>query len=117
MVRKKSMSDEPAGAASVTQVAAGRLLVSGVLDFSTVNGLLDELGGLISRHGESIIDLSGVDRANSAGLALIVELKGQAIRGGRSLVFENVPTALSQIAVVCQVDELVLGSTPNPTQS
>jgi len=117
MTEKNPTSANLSGAASVTQVQAGRWLVNGALDFTTVNGLLDELGRLISRSGESIIDLGGVERANSAGLALIVELKGQAIRGGRSLVFENVPTALNQIAAVCQVDELVLESSSKPTHS
>ncbi|MBX2825342.1 MAG: STAS domain-containing protein [Gammaproteobacteria bacterium] len=104
----KSGSSEPR--ATVTRGDDGRLYISGVLDFSTVTDLLDDINRSVSGQGESSVDLAGVEHANSAGLALLAELKATAVRGGRSLVFENVPDSLSQIATVCQVRELLLDS-------
>jgi len=56
---------------------------------------------------ETDIDLSGVTRSNSAGLALLIEWLATARRSGHVVTFHHIPDALRQLAGVCQVDGLI----------
>lgn len=60
-----------------TGAAAG-----GELNFDTVTGWLERADALVSA-GQ--VDLSGVSRADSAGLALLLELKRRSQAAGRAL--------------------------------
>ncbi len=53
------------------------------------------------------IDLKGVTRADSAGLALLVEWLRAAERAGKSISFVNVPVQLSSIARISGLDEIL----------
>jgi len=76
----------------------GAFTISGVLDFSTVEGLLSRSLALFDGAGPVLLDLSGVTRANSGGLALLLEWTDQARRRGRELHITHLPTALVDIA-------------------
>jgi ABC-type transporter Mla MlaB component len=56
----------------------------------------------------AIIDLSGVTSSDSAGLALLIEWLSVAREAGRSLRYENVSAQIKQLAVLSEVDELLL---------
>jgi phospholipid transport system transporter-binding protein len=61
----------------------GLFRVSGELGFGTVLGLLEQSRGLFAQAGESIeIELSAVERVDSAGLALLIEWMREARRRG-----------------------------------
>lgn len=89
----------PVNAADKPRAAAGRRL-DGALSFDTVPGLWREVrvwaddGDAGSEIG---IDLSGVTRADSAGLALLIELQRLARTHGRTLKFQNIPAQLRQL--------------------
>ena len=56
----------------------GRFAVRGDMSFATANSLLRRSDKLFARHQSLAIDLSAVTKADSAGLALIIEWKSQA---------------------------------------
>lgn len=55
----------------------------------------------------AVIDLSGVEQADSSGVALLLEWLGWARALGGSVRFLNAPEGLSTIAALSQVDELL----------
>jgi phospholipid transport system transporter-binding protein len=53
------------------------------------------------------VDLAGVTRADSAGLALLVEWLRESEIAGNSIEFVNVPAQLLSIARVCGLDDIL----------
>jgi phospholipid transport system transporter-binding protein len=53
------------------------------------------------------IDLSGVGLADSAGLALLLELQAMARRQGHRLHIINTPDNLLRLAKLCEADRLM----------
>lgn len=66
----------------------------GELGFTTVSGLLDNADSLISKD---ILDVSGITRCDSAGIALLLELQRRAQRQGRKLKFSGAPEQLTKL--------------------
>jgi phospholipid transport system transporter-binding protein len=93
--------------ASIEPAGNGRLRVSGVLDFGTVAALEARGRALLAAMPDAVIDLSGVERANSAGLVLLLEWLDQARAARRRLRYDGVPEALLEIAGVSNVAELL----------
>ena len=81
--------------------------LAGVIDFSSARAALERVEPLVARGEIRRIDLGGVTRSNSAGLALMIEWLAVARREGRPLEFVAVPDGLRQLAAVCQVDTLI----------
>lgn len=79
--------------------------VSGVLDFESVPGLLRASAPLFRDHPRLLLDLAGVQQADSAALALLVEWRRQA--PGAALRLVNAPAALRSLAQLCEVDRLL----------
>lgn len=75
-----------------------RLAVEGVLDFDSVAPLAAESRRYFAGKGRLEVDLQGVLRANSAGLALLLEWMELAQRRGISLRFRNLPDSLTRLA-------------------
>jgi phospholipid transport system transporter-binding protein len=88
-----------------------RLLLAGVLDFDTVGRLTVE-GGVLLRAAAArgqerlVIDLSAVERANSAGLALLLEWLEMARARGLSLSYAHLPESLDRLAAVSNLGDL-----------
>ena len=53
------------------------------------------------------VDLSGVEAADSAGLAVLLAWAERAHARGQVLTFKGLPTQLSAIARVCEVSSLL----------
>jgi len=84
-----------------------RWYLSGDLDFNSVPGLVGALGD-VAGTGETVeIDLQGVTRADSAGLALLVECLRVAERAQHGVRFVNVPLQLQSIARVSGLDQVL----------
>jgi phospholipid transport system transporter-binding protein len=86
---------------------AGRLALTGALDFSTVDDLLPRGLAMLDGKGPLVLDLAGVTRANSAGLVLLLEWLDQAQRRDCELHFAHLPTALADIARISNCTELL----------
>ena len=73
--------------------------LTGELSFATAVGTLDRLRDAAkSGSGPLELDLSGVTRVDSAGLALLLELSRTARAGGRELKLSGAPEQLRRLA-------------------
>lgn len=87
-------------AATLSDQGDGRFSLDGELSFASVPGLLRQGACLFAGSGTIELDLSGVRRADSAGLALLVEWLSNAKRLGRLLSFRHVPEQILRMAEV-----------------
>lgn len=85
----------------------GRLLLSGELSMSTVPELLKQDCFQPAAEGEIRIDLQAVQRADSAGVALLIEWQRAAHQQQRSISFHGIPAQMLAIAQLSGVDELL----------
>lgn len=90
-----------------TDNSTPRCMIQGVLDFNTAREALDSVTPYIADNTTLDIDLSGITRANSAGLALMIEWLATARRADHVVTFHHIPDGLRQLAGVCQVDGLI----------
>jgi phospholipid transport system transporter-binding protein len=85
----------------------GLFRLRGALDFSSVPALLDSGRLLFPASGSVRLDLGGLESANSAGLALLLEWRREFQRSGRGLQLLNVPAALANIARVSELESIL----------
>jgi len=87
---------------------ADGLRVEGDLTFATVGALLAASQPLFSAGpGPLRIDLSGVGRADSAGLALLIEWLRLARGAGCELQFQAVPAQMRAIAAASGLSDIL----------
>lgn len=84
--------------AEITAQGNGIFTVAGEMDFTTVNKLLAQSKILFATTEPITLDLAAVKRANSAGLALLLEWQHQAYIMQRPLHIRNAPSAVIDIA-------------------
>jgi phospholipid transport system transporter-binding protein len=89
--------------------SAERYRVESELTFATVAALrpLGLVALAQAPTGVFTIDLGAVDRADSAGLALLVDWVAAARASGRELHFEGLSPALRALARLSDVEDLV----------
>ena len=82
--------------------------ITGEMSFATVNSLLAASSGF-NFTGRPVldIDLGGITRADSAGLALLVEWTAKARLGATDIRFRNMPAQMREIARMTEVDKLL----------
>lgn len=89
--------------------APARLQLRGPLTFATAAAVWrDGLRELERCEGERIdIDCAGISRADSAGLAVLIEWLAWGARRGRAVCLEALPTTLVDIARISELEELI----------
>jgi phospholipid transport system transporter-binding protein len=85
----------------------GRFALQGAMSFATAQNILKQSERLFAPHSALEVDLAGVDKADSAGLALIIEWKSQAANRDAGIRFSNVPDSLLAIARTTEVQDLI----------
>jgi len=85
----------------------GTLGVSGVLSFDTAAAALEAIGAALAAGSVASLDLAGVERSDSAGLACVLAAQAEARRLGRPLAVRNMPEGMRALAQVCEVEALV----------
>jgi len=93
--------------AEIRQGKNGRLEISGDLNFDSVAGLWRKCHTQFSDHEVLDIDLSGVQRSDSAGVALLVDCLRQAHQSGKTIRFFNIPTQMLALARVSSLDQVL----------
>ena len=83
------------------------LALSGALTFATAAHAFDLAGGVLEHGAQTRLELSGITRADSAGLACVLALLARARRAGRSLHVVNLPGSLRALAEVCDARGLL----------
>lgn len=94
-------------AARLEQQPGGQWRISGELSFSTVPGLNERLAELFADQQPVHIDLGNVERADSAGVALLVEWTGEAARRQVEIRYLNVPPQMLAIVRVSSLDQIL----------
>lgn len=85
----------------------GSYQLSGEMSFDTADRILKASEQAFQGHEDISVDMSRVTRADSAGLALLLEWKAQAnIRAGQ-IRFSGVPDSIRAIAETTEVTHLI----------
>lgn len=93
--------------AGISKDDQGRLRFHGDLGFASVTALRLQWPDISVGPATLDVDLSDVQRADSAGLALLVECARQARKMGQSIRFFNIPPQMLAIARVSGLDEVL----------
>lgn len=88
----------PAAAAQLRDAGNGACSVSGSLTFASCDALWRELESAGALRTARSADLSGVDGADSAGLALLLAWRAARIEAGGDLAFNSVPERVRLLA-------------------
>ncbi|MGH8651968.1 MAG: STAS domain-containing protein [Gammaproteobacteria bacterium] len=81
--------------------------VTGSLDNYSIDGGFQDVDTMFQPGPGKVLDLSGVERFDSAGLAFLVELQRRARRAGVSLSYRNIPMRMRAVASVYGLDEIL----------
>jgi phospholipid transport system transporter-binding protein len=93
----------------ISEPSSGRIVVTGELTFASARDAR-QLGVLVlesSRADRIVVDCAGVTRADSAGLAVLLDWLAWGRRKSRPINLENLPASLVAIARISEVDELL----------
>jgi phospholipid transport system transporter-binding protein len=86
---------------------AGRFELRGDMSFETAEQILRASEKLFKDQAKIEIDLAGVQRTDSAGLALLLEWTGRAKRADTEISFVAIPDKVRAIAVTAEVEALL----------
>ena len=93
---------------SIEREGDNRFVIKGELNMQTVPALAETGHALLAQaSGELAVDLAGVSRADSAGLALLIDLQRQARRRHCSIRFYHLPEQLGQIMLLSELHEIL----------
>ncbi|MCH8501258.1 MAG: STAS domain-containing protein [Aliidiomarina sp.] len=84
-----------------------QVVVRGLLDRDHVGAAWQSRQDWLSGSGDVSVDLQGVEKVDSAGLAMLIQVKAELLQQGRELALHNVNTQLRQFAEVSGVTELL----------
>lgn len=94
---------------AISEPSPGRVVVTGELTFATARNAR-ELGVMVLEGAGSrgiVVDCAGVTRADSAGLAVLLDWLAWGRRRSRTIKLENLPASLVAIARISEVDGLL----------
>jgi len=95
-----------AAAFALTASTPDTLAASGAFTFATAAAALAACRERLPR-GNATLDLAGVAHADSAGLAVLLALAGDARKHGGTLHIANAPESLRALAQLADVDRLL----------
>jgi len=93
--------------AGLEATGGGCFRVTGELSADTVPDLYHRSAELFDGDGQVELDLSGVQRSDSAGVALLVEWMVQAHHRQREIRYLNMPAQMLSIARVSSLDHIL----------
>ena len=89
------------------ELAEGRFELVGDMSFDTASEILKISESAFNQQQTVELDLSQVKRADSAGLALLLEWKAQANQRASKISFVEIPESLLAIARTTEVSHLI----------
>ena len=95
---------------TLQDLGEGRFSLAGQVSFHTAETILRESTKLFAAHEHIRVDLSAVERTDSAGLALLLEWISQASKSGQQIEFDEIPEKIHAIAETAEIDELLMRS-------
>ena len=98
--------DSKAGA-QLADLGGGRFAVRSELTFKSATAILAQSKRLFANFERISVDMSDVQEADSAGLALLLEWVSWARHFDREIVYENIPQQILAIAQISEVTDLL----------
>lgn len=92
--------------AKIERVGQGRIVVRGELSFATADALYRQSLQLLT-NDKMLIDLSAVSRADSAGVALLIEWMRMARSQKATIYYENVPAQILSMVQVAGLQNIL----------
>ena len=92
---------------TLEDLGGGRFALSGEMSFRTAERILRESETPFSEHAQIEVDLSAVEKTDSAGLALLLEWITWANHTVREIRFVEMPERVLAIAETTEVDKLL----------
>ena len=93
--------------ATISMDCNSRLAIAGDLSFASVPLLWEQWRAMRADQETLEVDLSEVQRSDSAGLALLLEWVNWARNYVREIRFVNVPDQITAIAQICEVENML----------
>jgi phospholipid transport system transporter-binding protein len=103
-------ADGAATPGALAEAGDGRFELSGDVGFADAARLLAEGDAAFASLERVEVNLARVARVDSAGLALLLEWSLSARAAGRALRYQNIPPAVSSLAGISEVEELLAPS-------
>jgi phospholipid transport system transporter-binding protein len=97
---------------AITESSPGHVMVTGELTFASAREAR-QVGILVlesSRADRLVVDCGAVTRADSAGLAVLLDWLAWGRRKSRAVTLANLPASLLAIAKISEVDGLLAAS-------
>jgi phospholipid transport system transporter-binding protein len=88
-------------------LGGGRFELSGDMSFATVDRILRDSETLFRSHPALEVDFSKVRKADSAGLALLLEWKAMARQSRKEISYTAVPRSVLAVARTTEVGDLI----------
>lgn len=93
---------------SIERRGTNQFVIKGELNMQTVPALAESAHTMLAQAtGELSVDLSGVSRADSAGLVLLIDLQRLARRQQCTIRFGHLPDQLQQILHLSELDDIL----------
>lgn len=89
---------------TLVQQDSGELLLQGELTFDSINKKTSNILKNYRQKPHLVIDLVQIERADSAGLALLIEWIKQALKNNQKICFKNIPEQLLALAALSGFD-------------
>lgn len=87
---------------------SGRVDIGGRLDANSVPGLLASIDAWLTAAADPLtVELSNVERADSAGVALLLEVQRRVRAAGRSVEFIDAPEQMRAIIGFCALEQVL----------
>ncbi|MDA3913931.1 STAS domain-containing protein [Oleiagrimonas sp.] len=102
---------------SLEHSAPDTLAVSGALDFDTAEAVLSQAGERLQDKRIRVLDLAGVNSADSAGLACVLALMAESRDRDQQLELSAVPKGLALLSRVSGTDALLGIAKPDPSDT
>lgn len=83
----------------------GCFLVTGTLGFDSVPELMKQALSLFAPFDSVVVDFSGVDHCNSAGLAIILEFARQMRQQDKTICFKSIPEDIYTFARAYSIEK------------
>ncbi len=87
------------------ETGRGSFLVTGTLGFDSVPGLMNQALRLFAPFDSLVVDFSGVDDCNSAGLAIILELARLMRQQNKTICFKSIPEDIHTFARAYSIEK------------
>jgi len=102
------VTDKHQSQPKIERQADNHFVIKGELNMQSVPALAETARTLLAQvQGDLEVDLSGVSRADSAAIALLIDLQRQARRRKHGIRFLHLPEQLSQILRLSELHEIL----------